>query len=254
MAMALNLLFYKKKSTIMAFIDYYKIMGVAKDTPQEKIKDAYKKRVKQFHPDLHPDDPKAQYKFQALQEANTVLSDPEKRKLYDQYGERWKEAEQMQQQGGGFHQDYGGGGFDFSQFEGMGGGGGFSDFFKQMFGGGGFAGGAGFNSAGFARGAAGQGGCGGHGCHTKEPEVTNSQITIGLTLALLGGEINLKLSGGAVRLKIKPGTQPGTKMRLPGKGSKRADGTAKDLILTINVKLPTSLNEEQQKRVRELNL
>jgi curved DNA-binding protein len=57
-----------------------------------------------------------------------------------------------------------------------------------------------------------------------------------------------------VRLKIKPGTQPGTKMRLPGKGSKRADGTAKDLILTINVKLPTSLTAEQQQHVRELNL
>ncbi len=239
--MALNLLFYKKKSTIMAFIDYYKIMGVAKDTPQEKIKDAYKKRVKQFHPDLHPDDPKAQYKFQALQEANTVLSDPEKRKLYDQYGERWKEAEQMQQQGGGFRQDFSGGGFDFSQFEGMGGGGGFSDFFKQMFGGGGFN-----------RGAGRQGGCGG-GCHT-EPSVTNTQITIGLTLALLGGEIKLKLPEGAVRLKIKPGTQPGTKMRLAGKGGKRADGTVKDLILTIQVKLPTSLTPEQQQQVRELNL
>jgi curved DNA-binding protein len=241
--MALKLLFYWKKSTIMAFIDYYKILGVTRDTPQEKIKEAYKKRVKQFHPDLHPDDPKAKYKFQALQEANTVLSDPEKRKLYDQYGERWKDAEQMQQQGGGFRQDYGGagGGFDFSAFEGAGNGG-FSDFFKQMFGGGGFGGG--FTGGGSR--------CGGH-CK-PEPEITSSQITIGLTLALLGGEINLKLSTGTVRLKIKPGTQPGTKMRLPGKGSKRADGTAKDLILTINVKLPTSLTAEQQQHVRELNL
>mgnify|MGYP002934665193 CR=1 FL=1 len=50
----------------MAFIDYYKIMGISKDTPQKDIKAAYKKRAKQFHPDLHPDDPKAKAKFQAL--------------------------------------------------------------------------------------------------------------------------------------------------------------------------------------------
>lgn len=61
----------------MAFIDYYKIMGISKDTPQKDIKAAYKKRAKQFHPDLHPDDPKAKAKFQALNEAYDVLNDPE---------------------------------------------------------------------------------------------------------------------------------------------------------------------------------
>ena len=66
----------------MAFIDYYKILGIAKDTPQEKIKSAYKKRARQFHPDLHPDDPKAKAKFQALTEAFDVLNDPEKRKKF----------------------------------------------------------------------------------------------------------------------------------------------------------------------------
>ena len=74
----------------MAFIDYYKIMGVDRNTPQSEMAAAYKRRCKQFHPDLHPDDPKAKAKFQALQEANAVLSDPEKRKKYDQYGENWE--------------------------------------------------------------------------------------------------------------------------------------------------------------------
>lgn len=64
----------------MAFIDYYKIMGIPKDTPQSEIRKAYTKRARQFHPDLHPDDPKAKAKFQALNEANAVLSDPEKRR------------------------------------------------------------------------------------------------------------------------------------------------------------------------------
>ena len=94
----------------MAFIDYYKIMGIPKDTPQKDIRAAYTRRAKQFHPDLHPDDPKAKAKFQALNEAYDVLNDPEKRRKYDQYGENWKHAEefeaqrnqQQSQRGGGF--------------------------------------------------------------------------------------------------------------------------------------------------------
>ena len=77
----------------MAFIDYYKILGVDKNIPQKDVKKAYLKRAKQFHPDLHPDDPKAKAKFQALNEAYEVLNDPEKRKKYDQYGEHWKDAD-----------------------------------------------------------------------------------------------------------------------------------------------------------------
>src|SRR3712207_8054642 len=67
----------------MAFIDYYKILGVDKDIPQKDIRGAYRKRAKQFHPDLHPNDAKAKAKFQALNEAYDVLSDPEKRKKYE---------------------------------------------------------------------------------------------------------------------------------------------------------------------------
>ena len=77
----------------MAFIDYYKILGVSKDIPQKDIRSAYRKRAKEFHPDLHPNDAKAKAKFQALNEAYDVLSDPNKRKKYDQYGERWREAD-----------------------------------------------------------------------------------------------------------------------------------------------------------------
>lgn len=112
----------------MAFIDYYKILGVDKDTPQKDIRKAYKKRAKQFHPDLHPDDAKAKAKFQALNEAYDVLNDPEKRAKYDQYGKNWEQADAFAQGGGGFHYSNAGNsnfqGFDFSQF----GGGGFSSF------------------------------------------------------------------------------------------------------------------------------
>ena len=97
----------------MAYIDYYKILGVNKDASQDDIKKAYKKLARQYHPDLNPNDPDAHRKFQEINEANEVLSDPEKRKKYDQYGENWKHADEFEaqrkqygQQGGGF----GGGG------------------------------------------------------------------------------------------------------------------------------------------------
>ena len=128
----------------MAFIDYYKILGVDKNIPQKDVKKAYIKRAKQFHPDLHPDDPKAKAKFQALNEAYDVIGDPEKRKKYDQYGEQWKQADAFGAGGagggfGGFSAGNGRGGspfdgFDFSSFTG-GGGGGFSSFFENLFGG-----------------------------------------------------------------------------------------------------------------------
>ena len=119
----------------MAFIDYYKILGVPKDTPQSEIRTAYKRRAKQFHPDLHPDDPKAKAKFQALNEAYDVLNDPEKRKKYDQYGENWRQAEAYEQAGqqwGEAGSASGFEGFDFNQFSGSG----FSSFFSELFGGG----------------------------------------------------------------------------------------------------------------------
>ena len=96
----------------MAFVDYYKILGVDKNIPQKDVRAAYRKRAKQFHPDLHPNDPKAKAKFQALNEAYEVISDPEKRAKYDQYGEQWKNV-------GGF----GGGGYDGAAGGGAGGGG-----------------------------------------------------------------------------------------------------------------------------------
>lgn len=229
----------------MAFVDYYKILGVDKTIPQKDVKKAYLKRAKQFHPDLHPDDPKAQAKFQALQEAYNVISDPEKRKKYDQYGEQWKQAEQFQGFGGG---GAGGGnpfgGFDFSGFSG-GGAGGFSDFFESLFGrkgqqGGGFGGFQGFGGGSSAR------------AHTGE---MSANVTIDLYTALLGGEVILSLSNGQkVKMKVKPETQPGTKVRLRGKGYDRGDGTFGDLVITYQVKLPTNLTEQQRQLLRQMQL
>lgn len=228
----------------MAFVDYYKILGVDKNIPQKDVRAAYRKRAKQFHPDLHPNDPKAKAKFQALNEAYEVISDPEKRAKYDQYGEQWKNV-------GGFG----------------GGGGGFSSFFENLFGGGrarssqgaGFGGFGGFGGAGAGFGAGAEygtggcnGGCGGHSARTNTGEM-NMNVNIDMYTALLGGEGIITLSNGSkIKLKIKPETQNGTKVRVRGKGYDRGDGTFGDLMITYNVKLPTGLNEKQKELLRQM--
>lgn len=234
----------------MAFIDYYKIMGVPKDTPQSEIKAAYRKRSKQFHPDLHPDDPKAKAKFQLLNEAYAVLNDPDKRAKYDKYGEQWKQAEAYEQAGGsggpfgGFGNgnpfgfgggDFGagsqGGGFNFNM-----GGRGFSDFFEQLFGG------ASARRRSSAKRSSG----------SQAQTDAQSNVSIDMYTALLGGEIILQTQTSKLKLKIKPGTQPGSKVRLKGKGYQRPDGSFGDLIITYNVTLPTALTERQKELLEEM--
>ena len=214
----------------MAFIDYYKILGVDKTIPQKDVKKAYLKRAKQFHPDLHPDDPKAKAKFQALNEAYDVIGDPEKRKKYDQYGEQWRQADQM---GGGGFGGFGGGGgnpfegFDFSNFtRGGGAGGGFSSFFENLFGGGAHGGGFG---------------------RPQGPQGSQATVQIDMYTALLGGECIVQMDGTKLKLKIKPGTQPGTKVRLRGKGVNGGD-----LIITYQVTLPATLSDRQRQLLEEM--
>src|SRR5215213_8984785 len=100
----------------MQYVDYYKILGVDKNASDEDIKKAYRKLARKYHPDLNPNDKEAHKRFQEINEANEVLSDPEKRKKYDQYGKDWKHADQFEQarrqSGGGVggFGNFGGGG------------------------------------------------------------------------------------------------------------------------------------------------
>jgi len=218
----------------MAFIDYYKILGVDKTIAQKDVKKAYLKRAKQFHPDLHPDDPKAKAKFQALAEAYDVIGDPVKRAKYDKYGEQWRQADAYEKAGGAGFGGFGGQGgnpfegFDFTAFTGGGGRGGFSSFFQDLFG--------------------GMGGQATHRGYQEKPTNTQATVTIDLYTALLGGDIMVTTgTGERLKLKVKPETQPGTKVRLRGKGR---GGT--DLILTYQVTLPTGLTERQRQLLHEM--
>ena len=113
------------------YIDYYKILGIDKNATQDVIKKAYRRLARNHHPDLNPNDKNAKSKFQQINEANEVLSDPEKRKKYDQYGKDWQHAEQFEkaqknqmQSSGSFRTED-----SWPQFEGD-----FSDFFESLFG------------------------------------------------------------------------------------------------------------------------
>lgn len=302
----------------MAFIDYYKILGVNKSASEKEIKSAYRKLARKHHPDLNPNNAEAEKQFKQVNEANEVLSDPEKRKKYDKYGENWQHSEAYEQQarqqsqqrsygggGGGGQQDFGG--FDFG-----GGGGDFSDFFNSMFGGGPPGSGSGRSQryrgqdmnaelqlnlrdileskkqtitvngknirltipAGIENGQTikikGHGGAGSNGAPAGDlyikfaiPEdaefkrVGNDlyrNISLDLYTAVLGGEITADTLTGKVKLKVQPGTQPGTKVKLKGKGLPvyKKDNQFGDLYLTYNIQIPTNLNPKQKELFEEL--
>ncbi len=116
----------------MAFVDYYKTLDVNKNATDEEIKKAYRKLARKYHPDLNPNDKEANKKFQQINEANEVLSDPEKRKKYDAYGEHWQHAEAYEnakQQSAGQSR-----GWDDFTYNGAENEGDFSDFFESLFG------------------------------------------------------------------------------------------------------------------------
>lgn len=312
----------------MAFIDYYQVLGVDKTASQDDIKKAYRKLARKFHPDLNPNDPTAKEKFQAINEANEVLSDPEKRKKYDEYGEHWKHADefeaqkQARQQAGGFGGFGGGQGFhtdgngtywyssDGQEFTGSHAGG-FSDFFEELFGHRGRSGRStqgGFRGqdyqaelnltlreaaqthkqvlsvgdkqvritipAGVANGQViklkGYGAPGMNGGPAGDLYITfvipddpvfkrlgddlYVDVNTDLYTALLGGDLLVNTLDGQVKLKVKPGTQSGTKVRLKGKGFPvyKKEGEFGDLIVTYHVQLPTNLTEEQKEMFRKI--
>jgi curved DNA-binding protein len=219
-------------------------LGVDRNIQQKDVRAAYRKRAKQFHPDLHPEDPKAKAKFQALTEAYEVIGDAEKRKKYDQYGEHWREAGGFGGGGGAqgdgsyYWNGNGGGspfdGFDFGNFGGAGNGG-FSSFFQDLFG----------NMGGSQhrrRSAA-----------SANAADSHADVDIDLYTALLGGEVIVQLGNGTkVKMKIKPETQNGTKVRLRGKGYAAASGKPGDMIITYHVKLPTHLTARQKQLLQEM--
>jgi molecular chaperone DnaJ len=184
--------------------DFYKILGVAKDTPEAEIKKSYRKLARQFHPDSNPGDAKAEAKFKEISEAFSVLSDAEQRKEYDA----------VRAMGGGARFTAGG----------QGQGGGFEDVFSNLFGGGGrgFPGGFG---GGFDFGPA------------AGVDLT-ARTSLDFIDSIKGATIKLSLQGmEPLNVKIPAGVQDGQKIKLRGKGRPSPNGgPSGDLIVTVRVK------------------
>ncbi len=220
----------------MEYQDYYQILGVPRNAGEKEIKKAYRKLARQYHPDKNPDNPAAEEKFKALNEAYEVLSDPEKRKLYDQVGKDWKQW----QQSGGRPED-----FDWSKwfaqqggpagrpgrvhihtggdFEDLFGGqeGAFSDFFQQLFGGlGGYPGGGSYRQVQRPR----------RGRDYEQP------VQITLAEALQGTKWLLHIGDQRLEVTIPAGADTGTRVRVAGKGGAGSGGgPSGDLFLVISV-------------------
>lgn len=190
----------------MKFRDYYDVLGVARSASSEEIQKAYRKLARKFHPDINKTK-EAEDRFKEINEANEVLSDPEKRKKYDTLGANWKAGQEFKPPPGW----EGAAGFDFNG----GGMNGFSDFFEAFFGGGGspFGGAAGFGGPGF----------GGAGARMRRgPEPVEAEFEISIEDAVNGAtkQIQLRDASGKVRsltVKIPAGTTEGTTMKLSGK-------------------------------------
>ena len=219
----------------MAYIDYYKVLGVDKNATQDDIKKAFRKLARKYHPDLNPNDPSAKDKFQEINEANEVLGDPEKRKKYDEYGEHWKHADEFEKQkqqygtggfggrAGGFGSD-GNGSYWYSSNgeEGFGGGGGFggnaggfSDFFEELFG----HLGAG---AGSGRGAGFRG------------QDYNAELQLSLREAAVTHKQVLNVNGKNIRITVPAGIANGQTIKLRGHGAPGVNGGPDgDLYITF---------------------
>src|SRR6478752_1152814 len=292
----------------MEYVDYYKILGVSKNASEEDIKKAYRKLARKHHPDLNPNNKEAHKLFQQINEANEVLSDPEKRKKYDQYGKDWQHAEQFEQarqsqQQHSRNETFSG---DFNESE-------FSDFFSSMFGN---TGDGGFRQrqtkfrgedyhaelqlnltdvykthqqvltvnnksiritipAGVENGQKikikGHGGPGINGGPNGDLYISfqiinnikfrrdgndlHTIVDLDLYTAVLGGEIIIDTLDGKVKLKVKPETQNGSKIKLKGKGfpAYKKEGEFGDLVITFQIKTPTNLTDKQKELFEQLS-
>ena len=207
----------------MDFVDYYKTLGVAKNATEDEIKKAYRKLARKLHPDLNPNDKDAHKKFQQINEANEVLSDPEKRKQYDQYGKDWKHADQFekakQQQG---RQGFGSGGFGDYTYS-SGGDSEFSDFFESLF-----------------------GGAKSRRTQTKyRGQDYSAELHLSLSDAYKTHKQTLTINGKNVRITIPAGVENGQVIRLKGYGSEGANGGPPgDLLITFVIKNDTEFKRD----------
>lgn len=207
----------------MEFIDYYKIIGVAKTATSDEIKKAYRKQARKLHPDINPNDKDAQAKFQQVNEANEVLSNPEKRKKYDKYGKDWEHGEehekhqqQRQHANAGQQQSYSGSNFSEEDF---------SDYFSSMFG--------------------NQGGGSRRSQVKYRGQDIQAQLQIDIKEASSTHKKEFSVNGKSIRITVPAGIEDQQTIKISGYGGPGANnGPNGDLYITFSI-----LNNTEFKRV-----
>ena len=219
----------------MAFIDYYKVLGVEKNATQEEIRKAYRRQAKRYHPDINKDDPQAKERFQEINEANEVLGDPEKRKKYDEYGEHWRHADEFEAQRRQYS-DNADGMYDFGGFSGFGdfsgneaNASGFSDFFEQLFG----------NS--FRQ------------RQSKRGKDLQATLSITLREAATEHKQTFTINNENIRINIPAGISDGQKIKLKGHGAMQ-NGVRGDLYITFHIEPDQYFTREENNLYATLNV
>ena len=226
--------------------DLYEVLGISKTADEKAIKKAYRKLAKKYHPDMNPGDKTAEQKFKEVTDAYNILSDPEKRKLYDQYGHAAFDGTGAESEFYKNYQNYGGnhGGYQEFHFEGGDGDDIFSDIFGSMFGGSNRS--KGFHRSSFHQGGFGSsGGFGGSGFRSdsfkQKGSDAHADISISFDEAVTGCDkvIHLQDQNGvtqSLQVHIPAGIDTGKSVRLRGKGNPgMGGGEAGDLFLKVTV-------------------
>ncbi|MBE9203498.1 DnaJ domain-containing protein [Synechocystis salina LEGE 06099] len=216
------------------FKDYYQILGVGKTASEADIKKQFRKLALKYHPDKNPGDKAAEERFKEISEAYEVLSDPEKRKKYDQFGRYWQQAGAAGQPGAGYGPGNPGvgvdfGGFDFSQY------GNFDEFINELLGRFNTPGGGPRTSYGYSTGGPGFNDFGGFG--NAQAPAGDREATLQLTLAeaFRGVEKRLNLGDEMVTVRIPAGAKNGSRVRVKGKGMASPYGQRGDLYLNLQL-------------------